>query len=147
MTYALITATQDHCLSLAPRLRRYDVGTPGIAPLEALETTFSLSISAWTWTVDDTPAAMVGIVVPNLVGDTALPWVMATELVNAHRREFWRASKVVLGFILERYPRLEGYCDARFAASQRWLKRLGFHVESPTKTPYYGIDMCPFSIG
>ena len=151
MSYELVIALPDHCAELAPRLRRADAleirDMSDMDSLTALHTSLDVSVCAWTWLVDGVPALMTGVAAPSIVGNVGYPWLMTTDLVRSHVREFWRGSQNVLSTIRARYPRLEGLCDARYETSLRWLRRLGFFVEHPVKIEPFRTLVCRYWIG
>lgn len=141
----IVDATSEHAVQMAPRVR-YENGDDVItgtrrSPLASLEYSLSLSIWAKTWLVDGVPGAMFGLGAPDLLGDKATVWLMATDEVWKHRLGFLRASRRVLQDTRRLYPHLEGYVDSRFKKAVNWAKWLGFEIHDPQ--PYGRLGM-PF---
>lgn len=134
--FHLEPATAHHAAELARTMRPSDVaelsalGWP--QPLEAL--CFAVKhFPAWTVVLGDDVAAMFGI-----FGDGLL-WCLSGEVVNQRARAFLRASRQVVDMLLDVRPEWVADVDARYAASIRWLKWLGFEVGEARPMPPSGL--------
>lgn len=68
-------------------------------------------------------------------------WMLTSNLVNHHRRDFMLATRYYLPELLERYPTLVNFVDERYKAAHRWLKWLGFTIGEPVP---FGLEGQPF---
>lgn len=129
----VLAATDEHCVAIAPRLRLADCREirVGADPLAIARANLGESSEAWTWIVDDRPAAMFGVVPRSIVGGIGGLWLLTTDDIRCDLRTFWLGSKVVVETMRARYAKLDGFVDARFTQSVRWLTRLGFRLYPP----------------
>ncbi len=74
---------------------------------------------------------MTGIGPATLIGDVGIPWLMGTDLVDAHKRAFLCESRRMVGEWQKRYPVLRNLVDARYTKALRWLTWLGFTLGPP----------------
>lgn len=126
-------ATQADALHVAENLRVRDAmaeiwALQGKTRAEAVCHTFDTSAVRWTWEVDGVAACMWGVIA---APGKNIAWLLTTDAVERHARGFWRRCAKAVAEMLSRFGRVEGYCDARFILSVRWLKRLGFRVGAP----------------
>ena len=75
---------------------------------------------------------MFGVGSDGFLSDRGSPWLLGSDLVEAHWRLFVRLSRKYLAAILELYPNLANAVDARATTTVRWLEWLGFTVGDPT---------------
>lgn len=147
---SIIPATDEHAVQVASRLRLEDAlearALSVLSPLEVVRGSIALSFSAWTWKVDDEPGCIFGLA-GDMIGQSAMPWLLTTDLVKRHRKAFWRDSREVVRLMRETHPDLSGYCDARYAASVGWLKRLGFALDGPMQLGPFGMLFYRFRMG
>lgn len=144
MSPNIVPATLAHAERIAPRLRLEDVleirRAGLISPLQVVKGSLEMSLDAWVWLVDGEPAAIFGVA-GNTIDREAMIWLLTSDLVTQHKKTFWKLSRDIVRLMSEAHPNLGGYCDARYAASVRWLRRLGFTLTGPE--PYGSIGM-PF---
>jgi hypothetical protein len=57
-----------------------------------------------------------------------VPWLLASDLIDQHRKELVRLSARYIGLWLQRHGLLVNFVDARNGASVAWLRRLGFEL-------------------
>ena len=77
----------------------------GMTQYQAL--TYGVAHSLWARTalIDDNPAAIWGLVVPNILGPVAHPWLLTTHAVERHKKRLVReAFAAVLAKCALRYP-------------------------------------------
>lgn len=75
------------------------------------------------------------------------PWLVGTNALADHRREFAAVSFRVFPRLRERFPNMRNFVDARNAASIRWLSRLGFSFGEAVARGPLGLPFLPFRIG
>lgn len=126
----VVPATDELAVRMAPRLRMVDCHEIREQdPLATIRGSLVKSAHAWCWLIDGEPACMFGAAPRSIIGGEALVWFLATDAINLDRRTFWVGSQAAVDALLDIYPKLEGYVDARFVASVRWIRRLGFRVD------------------
>lgn len=93
------------------------------------------SCEAWAAYAGDALLCVFGVVKMPLTGggEAQCAWAMTSVHVNAHPVAFWKASKIVIDDLRDKYPRMLNMVHAKYAAALRWLKRLGFKVYAPEK--------------
>lgn len=132
MESRIVTATLDHAIAMAPRMRDADAAEcwalARLDPLAALRVSLETAVYAWTWLVDDEPACMFGVGTRNLIGAEGVPWLLSTELVARHRVTFLRGYRPYLAQMRGAFPYLHNVVDARYVTCVRWLRHLGFVV-------------------
>ncbi|NJO00347.1 MAG: DUF2833 domain-containing protein [Bacteroidia bacterium] len=90
------------------------------------ETIFSL-------TVEDSgkPVAIFGINPENILGDSAIIWMLSTDHIDGLRKRFARNSRRFVDLMLDYYPNLENYVSVENKKSIEWLKFCGAEFEEP----------------
>jgi hypothetical protein len=139
---AIVEATYADAAALAASLRPEDA-----AELAAIgETDMTLAINrcmdastvSFAAVLDGQVGAMFGCgpVRSALGSPDGLGWVwFITGKTFAQKpRPFARPARAVMAQLLERFPILVNYIDARYEAAVRWAKWLGFDVGAPV--PY-----------
>jgi len=109
-------------------------------PKKALESGLESSIFACT-IENGVPIAMFGICPYNIIGDTASIWMLATDDLNKMKKTFVKNNKKIIDIMLEYYPILENYVDARNEQSIKWLKLCGAEMDEPVP---FGVEQLPF---
>ncbi len=144
-------ATDAHALDMAPRLRAADreevAASSGRSPLEALR--YSLAASSHAVSALDPVGRVVcmfGVGVVDLMGGVGAPWLLGSDLMADHRREFARRSRAYLPLMLAHYPNLENAVDARHVEAIRWLEWLGFTIGDPKPIGRSGAMFRPFEM-
>lgn len=74
--------------------------------------------------------ALVGLVPPTLLSDTAYFWCHETELVAQHKIAFGRRAHRLVAEMRQLYPKIIGECLTD--SSRAWLQSLGAVFHSPT---------------
>lgn len=142
-------ATMEDVFFLADRLRRADrdeVLALGFrSPLLALESSFASSDAAFTGLIDGVPAMMFGVGAP-LFAESGTVWALGTDVLTAHPREMLVYGRRKIRELLELFPFLENWCDARYTAAHRWLKRIGFTLSDPLPHGPHGEEFVKISI-
>lgn len=122
-------------VELASCLRRVDLAEVvalGRAPATALADGIRTAREAWT--VRDAEGriiCMAGVSPYSLIGNTGVPWLLGTELVNRHKRTFMVETRRVVTRWLTMFDVLRNVVDARYVAALRWLDWLGFEFGPP----------------
>lgn len=63
-----------------------------------------------------------------LLSDTGVPWLLGTHEMKRHRRDLLAHSPEYVAAMLDEYPVLRNYVDARYREAVRWLAWLGFTI-------------------
>ena len=108
------------------------------APVKLVAHSLEASTEAWVAVDDGNPICAWGYRSEGVIGLTAFAWCSATPAVARHKRLMWVENKRYVAQLRERFPRIEAFCHADFAVSQRWLRRLGFTLYEPRNDfPFY----------
>lgn len=123
-------ATPDDAALFAPRLRESDrreiVGLMG----EEIEQGLRRSIAESEWAV----VASIGGEPVYVSGKSMFPtgagcpWLVGTDLIAQHRREFLRTTRLLTARMVSESPLLINLVAAENETSIRWLRWLGFDV-------------------
>ncbi len=141
-------ASREDALFVADRLReadRNEVAAMGATPRMAVEYSRQLSDYAWTGLIDGVPAMIFGCG-SSLVSTAAEVWALGTDECTKAPREMLIYGREKLREMLEVYPEMQNYCDARYHAAHRWLKKLGFTVHPAEPHGPNGELFCKISI-
>lgn len=142
-------AILEHTQMLAPTMRLLDVeelrAVDGQTPQQALELGLN-SGPCWTMLFGGVVGAMFGVCPLPLedrkkVPDVGTAWLLTGEAVDRNKLGFFRACRKWLPVLLEVYPILTNFVDARNKAALRWAKSLGFVILPPEP---YGVLRLPF---
>lgn len=135
MEIEIVQATEDHAISLAPRLREADLDEVWASGrhtgLEALTKSVKLSTLAWTALFDGQPEVMWGVAeYPIRDGSFGIVWLLASDRMYEVRGRFLEESKNYVSTMNEVFDTIFNYVHAGNIKSQRWLLSLGFHKVS-----------------
>lgn len=83
---------------------------------------------AWTWVINGQPAAIFGVAPTSLLEGQGAPWMLATDAVFQCPGTLVREGRRYVRRMLELFPHLVNYVDARNERSVRWLARVGFTI-------------------
>lgn len=133
--YKIVRVEPHHVAELALTMRDADVAecwaTSHSPPLEALESSVRLSEpTAYVGLADGVVVCMFGVGPQTLSSDVGVPWMLGSDLLVKHYRAFARHSCDVVYWMREKYPKLRNSVDARNILAVRWLKWLGFTIET-----------------
>ena len=146
-TITIVKATHAHIDHVAEHMRQADrseiMASAGRLPAGALAYSLDRSDFAYTGCINGVPACMFGCGTINLLCRTGVPWLLGTDLVERHYRQFARHSKRMLGIMACRYDRLVNAVDDRNELSKRWLAWLGFSIGEPI---IMGVEKRPFRV-
>ena len=144
----LTHATPEHVHAMRGHVRQADIDelwdgyevTPEEAMLHGLRTTdYPIACLA-----GDTVLCVMGVVRGD--GGWSVPWMVAAQEVEQHRREFLKESRRVLGILFRLYGPMHNYVDARNHRCIVWLRWCGFRLEAPAAYGKHGLDFCHFSM-
>lgn len=137
-------ATADEVRFVGERLReadRAEVLALGVRPELGLRMTAAASDYAWCGRINGIPSMIFGCS-RNLLSERGEVWALGTDNCTSHPREMLIYGRSVLRMMLDIFPVLENYCDARYKASLRWLKKIGFVVGEPESFGANGALFC-----
>ena len=137
MWWTVEEAKPEHIQAIAANMRPADVREVWAShrhrPVEALTFSLGMSVLAWTCSVDGIPVFMWGVCrVGSLMSPIGAPWLLGTPGI-AQRRvvpEFLRQCPAYTEQMQARFPRLENYVHRDNVLSIRWLRWLGFTIET-----------------
>lgn len=134
-TVEVVPARACHIRSIARRMRQADrdeiAASSGSTPFRALAFSLRKSDRAWTALIDGQPEIMFGVGQINVLAGVGAPWLLGTDAVDVHRRQFLRRSVSFRDQLLARYPVMRNFVDERNRTSVRWLKWLGAKFSDP----------------
>lgn len=133
---------------VAQHLREEDkleVTSLGYTPWEAVVLSSRGSDVSYTALLDDTPIMVFGVNLPT-AGDVGEIWALGTPLCRKVAMSMIHRTKEILKVFLDICPAMENWCDARYSASLRWLRLIGFEVGEPEPYGINGEEFCHISI-
>jgi hypothetical protein len=139
---AIITcsrATMVDAAEFAPKLRAEDMAELQMLgeddALHVLENCLRLSgREAWTVRANGAIMSIWGVMQTSLVTGHAVVWALTSDLVNKYPKAFLRCSRQAVRELRLRYNEVSNHVDIRYLKSLRWVKKIGFAIESPS--PY-----------
>lgn len=130
---------------IASRLRRADLdeiqASTGLPPLEALQASVAISTETYAGVYQDRPFCLFGVA-PHPDERFGIIWMVATDEISVHRREFLKQAVRELDLFHDRYKFLENCVDERNTAHIRWLKWMG--AVFIRRHPSFGHEGRPF---
>lgn len=141
-------ASKEEVLFVADRLReadRQEVAAMGVTPREGLLFSWQLSDYAWTGFIDGEPSMIFGCG-KALNAPVAEVWALGTDRCTSSPREMLLYGRECVRMILDLYPDLQNYCDARYTKAHKWLRKLGFQVSEPEPRGVNGEKFCRITI-
>lgn len=137
----LIRPTPEGVRYIAETMREDDKAeillASGESPIEALEAGVEMSDYIAMAVINGTPCSIFGLVVKNLLCGSGVPWLLSSEAVLSHKRQFLLQSQSVLSSMLDVCSELMNYVHVDNGFSIRWLQRIGFTLEDPEP---YGVS-------
>ena len=133
---------------MVPRMRPADIaeceasGHPNL--LWTVKMSITMSSHCWTATVDGEVACIFGVGAVSLLGGQGCPWLLGTDHIDRNARVFIRRSVPYIHKMLEAYPHLLNFVDARNVRSIRWLRQVGFTVHDPVPHGPFHLPFHPF---
>ncbi|MDY0884894.1 hypothetical protein ACFPL7_05695 [Dongia soli] len=130
--YHVVDATPDHAVALARIMRRADRdeihAASGLGPLVGLRASLDASVLARCWLVEDQPACIFGLATDSLLSGTGRPWMLTSDLLLREQRIFLRHCRDFVAEMLDIFPVLANWVDARYIGSIKWLHWMGFRL-------------------
>jgi hypothetical protein len=108
---------------------------------QAIQLSFDKSKYKWAVYADGEFVCLFGMHPLGLLSDTALIWMLGTDLIERHKGAFIRHSREYIQTMLRVSPVLTNWCDVRNNKTIRWLKLMGFTF---FKSEPYGVKGYPF---
>jgi hypothetical protein len=128
----IFPATFDHAALLAPLMRQQDVvevfAEVGLTPFEALANSIERSDKAFSLLIGDEVGAIWGVLGHEQLQGVGIPWLLTGRAIAKHPRVLLRHSRWGLEQMLELYPLLMTWIDARYRGALRWAEWLGFSI-------------------
>lgn len=107
---------------------------------QALVLSYILSKKSYTVLKDKCPIFMFGVV-PTCEEKKGVVWALGSNDIDNYKKEFCRRSKIYLKELLQIFPYLYNYIDARYTAGIRWLEFLGAEIFPAVE---FGVEKMPF---
>lgn len=129
----VVKATPDHArrIALRPGDAR-EIAALGMTRDEALQGSLDRSLWAEAYLVDGEVAALMGVILPSLLGGgDPVAWLMTGTPVDRCRKDFLRITRARVAEMLAAHGTLTCNVHAEYAGAIRWLRWLGFTVEPP----------------
>jgi len=134
----------EDALFISENMREADVqevwASDNLTPEEAIVSSFKASTICCT-IENGQPIAMFGVVPKGLVGKSGTIWMLATDAIEKIKYKFLKYNRKFIGGILEQYPYLHNFVDARNQRSINWLRFCGAEIDPPEP---YGAERQPF---
>ncbi|MBF8177806.1 hypothetical protein [Herminiimonas contaminans] len=150
MKYSIEPATLAHVAAMAPNIRQADrnevMASAGRDVELLLPECVERAEMAWAGLVDDEVACIFGVQGASFMSLTGYPWMIGTDLIEQHAKPFLRRNRKMVSVMLDRYPHLVNYVDARNAKAIEWLNWLGFTIHPPEKYGAYRMMFHPFEM-
>jgi hypothetical protein len=100
-------------------------------PREALLAGMALSHKCWSIVVDDRAIAMFGVSVRSALDPVGVPWLLATDELEALAFSFLKKSRPVVQEMAVGFSGLENWVSEENKISQKWLLFCGFTLYEP----------------
>ncbi|ELB2091996.1 DUF2833 domain-containing protein [Vibrio parahaemolyticus] len=116
-----------------------DLRTEDIAEINAMTTKSvrtaikeSLALSEWALCAycDGDLLAVFGLSGQCILTGLASPWMIGTNSIYKHKKEFWKASVEVVEWMKSRCDHLENFVHTDHKSAIAWLMRLGFSFDN-----------------
>jgi GNAT superfamily N-acetyltransferase len=128
----VVKATMEHARAI--ELRDGDareVAALGMTKGEALQMSLDRSLWADAYLVDGEVAALMGIILPSLLGGApAAAWLITGTPVDRCRKDFLRLTRSRVREMLAQHGTLTCNVHTEYAGAIRWLRWLGFEIGS-----------------
>lgn len=76
--------------------------------------------------IDGDLVCIFGLYQPSLLSNIMMPWMYGTNKIHQHKKQFWKASKEIIGRMTHHAEKLENYVHQENKLAIAWLKRGGF---------------------
>jgi hypothetical protein len=108
---------------------------------KAIQLSYDKSKYKWAIYAGGEFVCLFGMHPLGLLSDTALIWMLGTDLIEKNKGAFIRHSQEYIKAMLSASPVLTNWCDVRNKKTVRWLKLMGFTF---FEAEPYGIKGYPF---
>ena len=136
---------------IADNMRQADVdevwAASNVTPLQAITGGVDISCSTSVAVINGDIVAIMGVVKKTALSNTGIPWLLGTDSIVKHYREFLGASPSVLNAMIDVCPNLINHVYVENKVSIRWLKWLGFKIEKAEPFGVNGELFHKFTIG
>jgi len=139
-----VDSLKEHIEPIALNMRLDDVKEIWASGKRTPQTSLKMSMSfgkSKTIMLDGNPVGMYGVCPVSFLSFKGSPWLLGTDILRLHSREFLKGCKAIFPDLIKEYKYLENYVDCRNKTSIRWLKWLGFAIMEPEP---YGPFKLPF---
>lgn len=144
MDYHIRLATMEDVMWLAERLREADraeiAAASGLSPAVSLARGLAYSKPCLVGLSGETPVVTFGII--PVSSETGSIWLLATDDIDTHAREYLRRARPWLDAQQLIYKNLVCIADARNTKHQRLIKWAGF--KQVERIEHYGVERRPF---
>lgn len=139
-------ATKHHARALARIMRRKDreevMSSGGLPPEQAVRASINRSEESYAVYAGNDLLCVFGVTLLPPQGKAQLPWALGSDLIDKHRRVFWKCSKVVIEHFRDKYPLMFNMIHGQNTPALRWLERLGFTLSPPERWGKNGDLFC-----
>lgn len=129
-------STQEDCFEISRHMRKQSIDeawqTYRLSPIETTLGFFKKSTFCFTLDRNGFAVAIFGVIPRNMVGDSALIWMICTDGVTGIENTFVRNSKNFIDLMLGFYPFLYSYVSVDNELSLKWLKYIGATLSEVT---------------
>lgn len=146
---AIIPSNIEHARSIAARIRVEDeleLQALGMGPADGVVDSFEQSLRSWTLVCGGEPIAIWGVCADSVLDEIGTPWLLTACEVAGNRVRFARLSRGAVERMLEIFPKLENWVDARYIVCVRYLRWLGFTIHPAVPYGPYGLPFHRFEI-
>lgn len=137
--------TVGHVSKLAADLREADkqeiLASTGANPVKIITQSVLMSDKSFAVSVSGQLLYIIGVVKPSLLGFSGIPWLLGTNEIKNHKRDFLKSSYELLKAEQKELLSMHNYVDARNKDSIKWLRFMGFELEDAKP---YGVMQKPF---
>lgn len=138
-------ATPPDAEALARTMRKADAlevrRSCGLEPLAVLQKSMEASGgTSGALLLNGELAAIYGIVVTQ---ELAIPWLLTSDVVERHKRAFFRTAKTVVDLWASEHPVLLQMVDDEYKGAQVFLERLGFRLHPAVPHGPFGAPFRP----
>jgi hypothetical protein len=131
MKLELRYALPEDVAAIAADARQADVdefAALGATPTMAMEVGMKASDWSGTALFDGVPVCMFGVEPVSIITGLGTPWLVTTNRLMQHERQFIRHCRPVVDAMQRSYPRLSNLVADDNTAAKRWLRWMGFEI-------------------
>ena len=125
----IVISKRDHIQPIAKNMRMEDRAeikrfNPRMTSIRSLNQCFEKSLVGWTVLKDGVPIAMFGACEPYCMAEEGIIFLLGTDEVKKHAREFILCSKTYISKMLESFKCLSNRIDGNNQLAVRFAKKL-----------------------